>query len=402
MKELCELCGEKLDKCTCNDEDSMFFPDEEINIDDVKEIEISIDDLLPNKKNDIKETNDVKMKINEFEELITNIPDIELDFESEWRQRVDAFEQNVWDPNQMGFKLKDEKMDKALNGLQAGLHIIAGSSNHGKSALLTDIEIGLLENNDNIYILSFSLDDTYEEKFSRITALMNNVNINFIRNPLKYGMEKSLDDDWYIKWKNSVTKAKTLSSKYNIYDGAFTSDIDEIEKKIIETQTILEEYKLKTGIEKRLVVVIDSFHDLTTSIDKLNKNHEAKFEYIARQVRSWHAKYNIPMICTAELKKLNAHRRPILDDVRDASKIVYVAKNIMLVYNEVSQKSEGAQVFYNIPGEPNKKPVLEVAFAKNKFTEFKGRLYYLFKPESVSLVPANKESELKWNSKVYG
>jgi replicative DNA helicase len=368
-------------------EDKELGAEDYFNEDEPDKEEDKLEDLYKNSKKLIKDT---------------DIPQPVTNYEKEMWAKIDSFKRDVWDPNKSGFKLKDKRMDEALNGLQPGWHVIAGASNHGKSALLTDIEMGLLELNDNIFILSFTLDDVYEEKFARVSAILNKVTINFIRNPLRLNIPKDAEDDWYVKWENSVQYTKSLCTKYCIYDGEYGCDIDKIEMKIKEVLTMLEEQRLKTGVEKRLVVFIDSFHDLNTSIDKLNKDQDAKWEYIAKWARSLHTKYNIPLVTSAELKKLNAHRRPILDDIRDSIKIQFAAKNIMLVYNEVSQKSEGAKVFYRLQGETSKRPVLEVAFAKNKYTQFKGRLYYLFRPESVTLVPATKQNELKWNNMIFG
>mgnify|MGYP002514940018 CR=1 FL=1 len=91
--------------------------------------------------------------------------------------------------------------------------------------------------------------------------------------------------------------------------------------------------------------------------------------------------YNIPLVCTAEMKKINGDRRPILDDIRECVKIKYEAKAIILVYNEVHYKGESSEIFFNRNGYMMKQPVLELHFAKNKISSFKGRLFYEFYPE---------------------
>ena len=112
-------------------------------------------------------------------------------------------------------------------------------------------------------------------------------------------------------------------------------------------------------------------------------------------------KYGIPIITTAEFKKLNGYRRPSLDDIRESVKIKYEAKAILLCYNEVGLKGEAASIYYELQGKSQKQPVFEVKFGKNKMSSFKGRLFFEFYPDIAYFEPADKASTKRYNNLIY-
>ena len=312
----------------------------------------------------------------------------------------DEFELEAF-TNANSIKIKDEQLDNALNGLQEGLHLIAGHSNHGKSALLTELELGILEVNDDVYLLSFTLDDSKQDKMARLAASLNKVTINFIKTPQRLGITNSPNDQMYIKWKNAVNKIKVLSNKLNIIDQGDGTSIEDIENKIIDTLAILKTKELQTGKKIKLVVTIDSFHDLQSNTLKDTKE-EAVIPYIANKLRKMATTYHLPIVCTAELRKGDIKARPNLQDVRGAIKLVFNARSVMMVYNEVSHRGEAANVYYNVQGDTKKFPVLECHFAKNKSSAYKGRLFYTFQPEKVTLGAVSVQNAAKFCQKIYG
>lgn len=86
-------------------------------------------------------------------------------------------------------------------------------------------------------------------------------------------------------------------------------------------------------------------------------------------------------------------------------KIAYEAKAILLCYNEVGLKGESASVYYN-RGEPEfaqfKQPVLEVKVGKNKYTSYKGRMFYEFQPERSYLKEASDAATSKYSQMIIG
>lgn len=82
-------------------------------------------------------------------------------------------------------------------------------------------------------------------------------------------------------------------------------------------------------------------------------------------------------------------------------KIKYEAKAIILVYNEVHYKGEASEIFFHREGYQMKQPVLELHFAKNKISSFKGRLFYEFYPELSRLEEPDADSIRRYAGLVY-
>lgn len=328
------------------------------------------------------------------------------DFESRLWGKIEEFEAEAFAEHKRGLNIHLDKIDKAINGLRTGVHIIGGDSNHGKSAVLTSIELGLLQKNDNIFLMSFSLDDNFDDKISRFGALLSNMPINFVNNPQRTLLinPDNTEDPFYKRWKNCITRLKMLSNKLSVYDAAFGTCVEDILKEVLNTLITLQELEAKTGVKKQLVLTIDNFHDLESNDGYKNKDECPKYIYIIKELDKFATTHKIPIIVTAELKKSegNGNRRPVIKDIREAYKIAYKAKSVMLVYNEVSVKGDGAQIYWSKPGDTVKRPVIEVHFAKNKHGEYKGRTYFLFQPELVKVTQASDEMQRKFHSKLYG
>jgi len=366
--------------------DDLFYDEtEDANNTDSNKEEVSSDDI----DNDVK-TGSIPVYVPQY------------DYQKEFVDKIDSFVEEAWDPQTHGLTLPWDKMDKALNGLQVGLHIIAGESNHGKSALLSCIEVGLINSNpDSVYILSHSLDDTFQDKLARMAAIMSDSTINFIKTPLRSNITQDINDPWYLKWQSAILKVKKASAMLNIKDSTEGGEVETIIERAKETKKMLEELAASTGIRRQLVLTIDSFHDLTSKNTSIMKDENIRWEYLAKTLSDASDALKIPIICTGELIK-NGQNRPNIQDIRGASKLRFKAKSILLVYNEVSAKNEGASIYYTLNGQNDKRPVLEVHYAKNKFSPFKGRHYFMFQPEKVRLIMATDESERKYNSKIYG
>lgn len=73
----------------------------------------------------------------------------------------------------------------------------------------------------------------------------------------------------------------------------------------------------------------------------------------------------------------------------------------MLVYNEAHYKGESAEVYFERSGFKEKQPVLELHFAKNKISSFKGRLFFEFFPEMALIHESSEKASKAYLNKVY-
>lgn len=291
---------------------------------------------------------------------------------STW-ETLEALERRSWSSNSRGLKTGFNSFDKAFDGgWKPGFYVIAGDSNLGKSALLTQINWNILEHNQKVFLMDFSLDDPMPDKIGRMVASWNRVIINAVKSPMQYTHIPIM----LARRKEGINKIKKSVSKYKPYDSNFSSFVEDIEEEVQRMKIIIE----KTDPDIRLVVAIDSFHDLAIKA-KGNLTETQKYNEIAQWAADLAIKYDVVLIVTAELKKVEGQRRPQLGDLRESIKIRYEAKAIMMVYNDVHYKGENADVFFQKKNCTEKQPVFEVQIAKNKIHSFKGRFFYYFYPE---------------------
>lgn len=273
-----------------------------------------------------------------------------------------------------GFKTGFSGIDKALGGgIQTGLHIIGGDSNVGKSAFITQMAFQIAQLNSDVFVLDISLDDALKEKLARVVASHKRIIINAVKDPILYaqqypGMVKRVND--------AVNDLKKYAWHYRTVDDTeYGTDVESI----IDAATQLQIELNAMSRPVRLLVFIDNFHDLTTV--QPFYNDKDKFTYIVQLLSKAADNLDIPIVCTAELRKTSGLHRPTKEDIREAKKIIYEAKSILMVYNEVGEKGEAASVHFLRTDEPGKQPVLEVKMDKNKYSGMKGRLFFEFYPE---------------------
>ena len=329
-----------------------------------------------------------------------------LEVQKEMLRTIEDVDAYSWSRGTLGgLNWGMEGLNKAFEGLNSGLIIIAGQANVGKSAFCMQVGWQIAQGNRvptpsspyKAYVIYFSLDDNANELLPRIVAIDANVPINVVKAPKKYEDNRSYMD----RRDAGITRLKESLDCFKIMDSSQGSSIEYIEEQLkrhqLELSTKDEPYKL--------VAIIDNFHDITVDSVNFKDNGNAKFDYIAGELSRICTQLDIPVICTAEFRKLNGNRRPIVDDVRETVKIAYEAKAILLCYNEVGLRGEAASIYYQrteAEFAQFKQPVLEVKVGKNKYTSYKGRMFYEFFPERSYLKEASPEKVLQYNQMIMG
>lgn len=322
-----------------------------------------------------------------------------LPYQKEMLKVIDDFEEKSWSDQNVGISTGWKEFDDGFNGgLKTGWIIVAGESNIGKTAFLSNLAWKTATSNQDVYVLDFSLDDPMPDKLSRVVACGSKIPINAVRTPKHYIQYPQLIE----RRKQGLETLKQMVHRYRCFDATHSTDIDDIEATIQKTLVDLEEEALITSKpKKRLIVFIDNFHDLTTTSKYAMGSDKQKYDYLAQRVSDMATKYGIPIVTTAELKKINGFRRANLDDIRESVKIKYEAKAILLCHNEVSLKGEASSIYYERQGFHEKQPVFEVKFGKNKMHSFKGRLFFEFYPDIAYFEMCDKETSKRYNNLVY-
>jgi len=304
-------------------------------------------------------------------------------FKSKMLQTIAEVDKYSWERGELGgLDWGFESFNKAFEGLNTGVHLVAGQSNVGKSGICIQLAWQIAKANriptpqrpKKAFVLYFSLDDNNNELMPRLVAIDQQIPINAVRFPKKHQDDARVMEARQVGYENLRESAMYLGMQ-DVNEGSDIEYIEETaEKYYIELQKIDPAYQL--------VLVIDNFHDITVrQSGGFGADQNGKYDFIADKLSRIATRFDCPIICTAEFRKLNGNRRPILDDIRESTKIVYEAKAILLCYNEVGLRGQQANVFWQRPDNPNKQPIFEAHVGKNKFGSFKGRMFLEFIPE---------------------
>lgn len=306
-----------------------------------------------------------------------------------------------------GYKIPNYPFVEAkLEGLEAGLYLFSGESNSGKSAAMMNMikDICSYEEN-NLFGIYYSLDDTKHEIIPRIIAMEQSIPIGVASKPRRY--EEMLEDaetcgdnytiyqEYLEKRQIGLDKLKSEADKFLIEDANKIKTSTDIVNHIKMVKTFLKSFYTKQGNHEKaekmnVIIAIDALNDikLDPNVYGRIKKDEAS-EEVAKFVKDLSTKFDIVVFASSHLRKLNGNRRPTLDDLREANTLVYEASVVWLVYNDVSKNKQGAKIYWNDNQQPG--PILEMDWAKNKKSSFKGRTFNKFSPNLSQI----KECSLK-------
>lgn len=291
-----------------------------------------------------------------------------------------------------------------LEGLESGLYMFAGESNMGKTAIAVNIMWDICTNPDNkLFGIYFSLDDSAQEAIPRIIAMDQHIPISVASKPQRYqNLIDSCEEgsEIYSEYLDRRTAGlahlKELSSHFKVEDGTKITCAEQMLDYCIKAQNYVK------GIDPdyNIIVCIDSLSDITFA-NKRFASEKERNDHIAKQVKKWAVEIlNVPIIGTLHLRKIEQNRRPTVADVKESGLYVYEASVLFLVHNDVSRNKQAAAI-YNVSEDNEKMPVIELDWAKNKKSAFKGRTYHNFIPNYSLVTESSEERMTYWNALVY-
>lgn len=272
------------------------------------------------------------------------------------------------------FPIFNEKME----GLEDGLYLFAAESNMGKSALMSNLIWDYCTNpNNNLFGIYFALDDTKNEMIPRLVSMLELIPISVCSKPSRYqekidnGEENSsVYKEWLQKREHGLQTLKELKNRFKLED-AEKLDCGE---KILDYCKKLKDFLQGYDSNTNLIIGIDSLFDLNFT-SKNFKSDKEKNEYIAQEIKRW-AKVEIkaPIFGTIHLRKIDK-RRADISDVKESGRYVYDASVVFLLHNDVSRNGQNAIIYNTSPDVEEFLPVIEIQWAKNKKSSFKGITY---------------------------
>lgn len=311
-----------------------------------------------------------------------------LDFQKEMLETIDRVDKYSWEKDKIGgFDFGDHQLNKAFNGFQPKVHIIAGSPNIGKSALSLQIAWQVAMNNEDAYVLYFSLDDMDTETLPRVIASDQRLDISVIANPKKYESNTSL----MTRRAKGFDRVKKALDRFKIIDRRTCQSIEQVDSITTQHKTLA-----SGGLGKKVCVFVDALNNL--DVEKNINDKQEKMAYISRTLKDVTEMHNIPIMATTHLKKLNGHRRPMADDIKETNDIQYDACAILLCYSEIGIKGQTSKVYHEEVGNEEKLPVLEAHVVKNKLGSFKSRMFWDFFPDHSHLQSVPPEGIKRYNA----
>lgn len=307
-------------------------------------------------------------------------------------ERVDHY---AWSRGSMGLDFGYESLNRAFRGLNPGLHLVAGQANSGKSMLLLNILWQVSKKNQfqneehpkKAFCLYFSLDDTNNELMPRIVAMEEQIRINQVLFP------KSLESPTVIqKRQNGIDKLKENVHFFAMKDADDGVTMEYIQDTVDDYLEMLEQMDPE-GYQ--LAIFIDNFHDVQIAEPGFSEDN-ARFDKIADGLSHIANTRSVPVMCSAEFRKIDTVKRPTLADIKSTSKINYESKGTILLHNDVGVKGDDADVYWELADDRNpevtqKMPVLEMNIAKNKMSEHKGHEFLRFIPNMATFVEVGED-----------
>lgn len=296
---------------------------------------------------------------------------------------VNDWDRKIWNRKNGLLGLNAKKFPqfiKNMDGIQNMFYLIAGDTNIGKSALLLNLALDLIDSNNDVFVLFFSVDDSISQLLPRMVALDKNLQINTVSNP-KYKIElnESLTqekrDTQLASRTDGIIKLKNISDRFAIKEESQAKRIEDINKYI-------QIYKKIAG-SKQLVVFVDNLHRISSY-----KKQETRELYmgISDSLKQWKTEYDIPVIATAEIRKTLGNKRPTGDDIKEVKDLQFDADVVIMLYSDFYTNKSTLLQFpsedVNLSSEEDRaRPIVEMNIIKNKTSSYKKRLYYQFHPE---------------------
>lgn len=380
---------------------------------------------------------------------------IETPIEDYWQtseEQYQKFNEDSWRAG-IGYMLPEGYaiFNEAMEGLQSGMYLFAAESNSGKSAVLLDLILRYTEVPDNkLFGLYFSLDDTEDKIIPRILASRakllasdsDGVPISLFSKPQRYVDELcrlldsgededkaivyysylyedisdgngAIDRDTVINnphpsvedFPNSVRGRayawlNSTRNKFKVVDG---TKIRNGEQLIDYCKKVQEYIRTETGDnEWNVIVGIDSLSDITWETQRFDSDKTLN-DYTSRVIKKLSVEeLKCPVFGSIHLRKIDQRKRPTLADVKESGRWVYEATIVFVIHNEVSRSGVNSAIRWSRLGaEDTPLPVLEVQWAKNKQSSFKGHTFFLFEPDYSRIIEADENATKRYRGLLY-
>ena len=247
----------------------------------------------------------------------------------------------------LGYPLtKFKDLCEHIDGLQPGLYLIGAETNVGKTALLTNIALDLIQTNPDVRVLYFSLDDSWSVITNRFLGIMTGLELNKVQRKQASAVDA-------IKVRDAYQELARLACDGRLY----IKDLSDVTN-FNQAEAVLRElYE-----QGNLAVFVDGLYNLEVEgngggIRETNIERANKLKLLVDT-------YRIPLVCTAELRKKTKeegiNKKPTVSDIMETGKFGYNANVVWLLSADYKESKDVNEL------------ELSLNYEKNKLSHFKG------------------------------
>lgn len=276
-------------------------------------------------------------------------------------QVINDFERWAWSRGELLGLSSFKQFDSKLDGIQQGLTLVAGKPNCGKSAMLISLALQLMKNNDNVYILYFSIDDPLYTTIARFISNLSELPINIVSNPtykiIKADLSNDLKKEYIKKREEAINFLRNNTSIFSL-KGSDYSTIETLIEKIYTYKDIAQ--------DKQIVIFIDNLHNLKST--KRNTDRHL-YSCISNELSNLANEFKSPIIASTHITKESIKNKNFEGTaIKETVDLFFDAKLIVMI---------------DFPDDPEMESLrddvlLDVYISKNKMSGFKGKLNFMF------------------------
>lgn len=278
---------------------------------------------------------------------------------------------------------------------ECGLMGIGGTPNTGKTTFMCNLMIDLIQSNDDVSLIMYSIDDEAELIFTRLVSILSSlkyppIELNAFRNPNKF-LNKYPHLMEARAYGYSLLKQYVKEGRLKVYDSRYGKNTKSL-------RNIMMAHKESTDMKG--IVMLDNFH-------KLEGSERSEIEQNSSYIKDMSQEFLIPVWTTMEYKKFERPREPTNSDLKETGKMEYDAKLILHLHNDVHILGERSTMYYHDESSNKVYPIIKTIFGKNKLNSYKSNDYFVMNNECGLYVPIShmdvetfKESNVPYGDKM--
>ena len=269
---------------------------------------------------------------------------------------------------------------------------------HNTALALTLMMDYCLNPSNKLYGIYFSLDDVKEEVIPRVIASKEIIPISVAAKPARYqkiideaGEDSPRYEEMLEKRNQGLEYLKNQKSRFRIVDGTKIENGEQILDFCIKAQA----YVKSIDPDNNIIVCIDSLMDIRWATKNFQTEKQVN-DYVAKEVKRWAAEIlKVPIFGTLHLRKIEQNRRPNIGDVKESGRYAYEASTLFVVHNDMSRNKQNSAIFSVTP-DNEKIPIIEIDWAKNKKSSFKGRTFCNFHTNYSRVTECSEEASQRF------